>query len=241
MKTFAVIPTKWESPTTTLALLHTILFDGDVDEVIFIDNGGDSSRVFKEGEPLHSKVNFLKAPGKTIYEMWNYAWDIIRTSRSDYGDFNIAFLNDDIELPPHALALMKRFLRSDRSLAAIYPDVEASWIDYISGWYNKKYWIEYGKGTSAFNGGLVGYCFMVPGELDEIRFDENLKLYWGDDDFVKKAHNLGLNIGKIVGVPIKHIGSATIKKMDPNERYEIMEKDRAYFNQKYGENREPVW
>lgn len=238
MKTFVVIPTQFKSRETLVSLLETFEVDKAVYRVYLMDNTGREDDLENPLVWKFSKTVPLPSSNMTIYEMWNRAWEYIRYNYFK-DELNIAFLNDDIMIRPDPLnseymGIMAEFLRADSSVAAVYPDYMSEWNS--SGLYTMQY-----TESTFGHGGMAGFCFMLKGELDIPYIDEKLKLYWGDDDLVKQIAIKGYNIGRIVGLPIQHIGSVTINQMDRTERYRIMEEDRQYFNQKYGENREPVW
>lgn len=230
MRTFVVIPTAYKSVDTLTALLENLERDVSIYR-IYVMNNTDKELPIKEG-----KTRVLWSSGRTIYQMWNDAWHYIKISFTRDEAINIAFLNDDIALRPNSIAVMERWLRADDQLAAICPEPSFS----INAVTDAVPFVKYTE-TTAGDGGMTGYCFMVKGELDLPPIDENLTLYWGDDDLVKQIKKAGYKIGQLIGLPVEHTGSATIKLMNSDERWNIMEKDRKYFNEKYGESRGPVW
>jgi hypothetical protein len=238
MKTFAIIPTQLAAPLTLDKLLFGLSFDL-VDKVFVLDNRKEKTPFIREYS--FKKEEWIDSYGMTIYQMWNDTWKVIKEHYPDE-ELNIAFLNDDIEIKSGSLGVLSHFLRRDNILAAICPDYDSPWHDLPYGMYNPEmnHSVVYTNSTFGDNG-MSGFCFMLKGELDIPYVDENLKLYWGDDDLVKNISKMGYKIGKLIGMPINHIGSVTIRQMNPAERANQMEKDRAYFNQKYGESRGPVW
>lgn len=226
MKTFVVIPTRFKSNLLD-DLVTSLHFDKSIDQIYILNNSNELYTY------IDYKVQVLDFNNYSIYEMWNRIWDYIRYNYPKQ-ELNIAFLNDDIEIQPNAIKIMAMWLRMDANVAAVYPDYDAPWDNSL------EMSMRYTESTAGA-GGMSGYCFMIKGELDIPFIDENLKLYWGDDDIVKQIGLKGYKIGRILGLPIKHTGSVTIRTLNPEERNKIMEADRQYFNQKYGENREPVW
>jgi hypothetical protein len=227
MKTFAVIPTKFESMDTLRKLIQNIHADNSIFRAYVLDNSGN--------EPLGRntmKIRELSYPNYTIYEMWNSARRYIQDTYPKE-ELNIAFLNDDIELKDNALSLMSRELRREKDVAIVFPDPTVSWDSGPTGTLTP-------TDTTFGAGGMTGFCFMMKGELDIPYVDENLKLYWGDDDLVKQTIAKGYKICRIDGLPIQHIGSVTINKMNYTQRIRMMGADRTYFNTKYNENRSPV-
>jgi hypothetical protein len=241
MKTFAIIPTQLAAPLTLDKLLSGLSFD-NVNRIFILDNRKDNTPLIRQHSYISTqKEEWLNSYGLTIYEMWNTMWQSLKESYPGE-ELNIAFLNDDIEIKSGSLGVLSYFLRRDNILAAICPDYDSPWHDRPYGMYNPEFdhSVVYTNSTFGDNG-MAGFCFMIKGELDIPYVDENLKLYWGDDDLVKSILKMDYKIGKLVGMPVSHVGSMTIRQMNPAERVNIMEKDRAYFNKKYNENREPVW
>lgn len=220
--TMAVIPTKIKPPSLT-KLVDTLL-NSITDGILILNNGEEWFMEY--GGEYQIIVN--EQQSKSIYEMWNFGlgFPVI-----DGKARNILVLNDDVEFQPNLVKVLAEKLRSDPNIAIVYPDVNAQ---KDTGQYSLEY-----TETTAGAGGMTGYCFMIKGELG-FRVDENLKLYWGDDDLVKQVLARGYKIAKVVDLPINHAGSYTINRMDQIERYNLMEADRRYFNKKYGEDRSPV-
>lgn len=219
MRAVAIIPTKIQ--THLYNKLINTLYRSSIISVNVLNNG---DRVLPELPVLgfHEK----RTVGYSIYEMWNIGFE--------FGDSlgqHTLMLNDDIEFEPHLVSVLSMYLERDPTLGIVFPDYDTA-ID--TGEYSLRY-----TDTTAGAGGMAGFCFMVRAGLG-IRVDENLKLYWGDDDLVKQVIAKGYKIARVVGLPVLHAGSYTINRMDANERRNLMEADRAYFNAKYGENRGPV-
>jgi len=245
MKTYVVIPTKLFPPYLD-QLLGTLELDRSIEKIYLVVNDATPRILLRNHTTCGDNVpeiERINGVGLSIYEMWNKVWDHIKLN-NPFTPFNIAFLNDDIELKPNTIMLLAHNLRGSyyKDLAVLSPDINASWNKpeyWFNGMANPFIDIEYTEITAGA-GGMTGYCFIVKGEID-FKFDENLRLYWGDDDLVKQMILKGYKVGKLLELPIKHHTSTTISQMNPAERVNIMEKDRAYFNQKYGEQRGPVW
>lgn len=230
MKTFAVIPTKFYPPQLD-KYMYTLRVDIEIEQIIILDNGVQYPRV------KNSKELWLNCKNMNIYQMWNEAWKMLKFQHNPNEKFNILFLNDDIEFDSHLVSIMAKALRQQDDLAVVFPDANAR--TRTVQWNDTAYQMEY-TDTTGGAGGMTGYCFMMKGELDIPYIDENLKLYWGDDDLVKQVIKAGFKIARVVGLPILHAGSYTINRMDASERQRLMEADLAYFNRKYQESRAPV-
>lgn len=226
MKTFVFIPTKYPS-TIFVDLVLSLSKDPSITKIVIMNNGNEDI----EGS---GNIEVWDMRDLTIYEMWNRAIEYVQYNNPKTKT-NIAILNDDIAILDDTIGSLVEYLRKDNSLGIISPDpngtywsagIKADWGDPIE------------TNTTAGAGGITGYCFIVKGEIAPT-IDENLKLYWGDDDLVRKVIDKGYKAAYLKGMPIYHIGSMSIKKMDGSKRQQIMESDRQYFNQKYKEHREP--
>lgn len=229
--TIVIIPTKY-AIDHLLNLLERIKLD-DIDQIVILDNGHTKenwARIYNWGQK-NIWLEIFKVPTMTIYEMWNWGWKYAKGYAGLHIGVNVAFLNDDIDIWPDSISEMAHFLRSTPGLAAVSLDP------------NRTETMPYVQivDTTAGAGGMAGFAFMIKGELPIPFIDENLKLYWGDDDLVKQIRHAGYEVGVIRGLPVEHAGSLTIRQMDSEQRRRIMEQDRLYFNQKYNEHREPVW
>lgn len=227
MRTFVVIPTLYKSPKTLHALIDQLQTEVGVHKV-YIYNNTEGNLPIKEG----GKVRVFPSPGRTVYEMWNDAKWYINYAFPDK-EKNIAFLNDDIAIIPNTMYKLESMLRKYPDVAIVYPDHRTSILLQVEPE------IDY-TDTTAGGGGMTGYCFMMKGELDIPPVDQNFQLYWGDDDLVKQTIKAGYRVARVNGLPIEHGGSVTIKTLPSGKLTQMMESDRAYFNLKYGENRERV-
>lgn len=230
MRNIAVcIPTLGISPHLE-NLVRTLMTDKSVGYIEIMNNGNLDLSAYSYDPWFEEHLPYVvvqDTQGKSIYEMWN---DF--RVRQDWNNYT-AFLNDDIVIKPETLTLLRDALENDPTMAITYPDYAALWDYKPSGG------IVY-TDTTAGAGGMAGFCYMLRPNTKIPLIDENLKLYWGDDDLVKQVISQGYKIGRVSGLPILHAGSYTINRMDSGERNRLMEADRAYFNQKYGENRSPV-
>lgn len=215
MKVTAIIPTKTKTPQFD-SIINTLDIS-QVDDVVVFNNGDRKLNA--------TWYEIRNAEGYSIYQMWNEGLNL-----SDNRGSHALILNDDIEFKPWMVSFLSAYLDRDNSLGIVFPDYDAQ---EDTGSYNLRY-----TETTAGDGGMSGFCFMIRKNL-HLRVDESLKLYWGDDDLVKQTIAAGYKVARVVGLPVSHEGSYTINQMDRHVRQVLMEADRIYFNQKYGENREP--
>jgi GT2 family glycosyltransferase len=198
----AVIPTRYRPPE--LAELLSVL-KGDGIEAIVLDSADFDHR---------------------IYAGWNRGVDMARAACAE----TVVILNDDVTLLPGSLSMMEQALWLDPipagwiapewpTLAVVYPDVNAPWhlpMEPV---------VQRTTGTWGV-GGMTGFCFIFRTDLLLPRFDESYHWWYGDDAFEQGVRDAGYGIGRVVGVPIRHIpdGSAS-KRWD--ELQPLIEEDRA--------------
>jgi hypothetical protein len=228
---YIVIPTKY---VNYLYSIVENLNAADVFDHLFIFDNGVSDKEKLSGilelDTFESRIAILDTPDLSIYQMWNKGWLLSAEDALNQGQdrFNIAFLNDDIYFAPGTVDILGNFLRNDDSLGVVCPDYHKS----VDRDFDKLE-LEYTHGTAG-QGGISGFAFMVKGEIP-VSFDENLTWWYGDDALFLDIENLGYKLGKVKGLPLEHAGSLSARRHPEIE--EVIAKDMAYFNKKYGEAR----
>lgn len=164
-------------------------------------------------------VQILIETGKTIYEMWNHA---IVTGRR-YGDY-VAIFNDDIQIVPNTLTVMKAALEADPSMVLLGLDPDATEATapecrYVTGTYK--------------DGGLTGFAFMIYAN-DCPLADQGYTWWYGDDDLVRSVIQSKRHVGKLIGWPVWHAGS-----LSGNAHWErleaLVEDDRKHYEEKWAD------
>jgi hypothetical protein len=216
--TFAIVPQKGHTHLTE-ALVRQLARDA-VDEVCVLDDGTDPDVLAME-DLGNAHLLEPKLTERNIHRLWNAG---VRWAQEQAnGPFNLAILNNDIRLGPHAMRRLATALRADDTLAAVCPSygTPGSGVQYVRG--------------TAGAGGLAGFCFMVRGELLGTSipyFDEQFSWWYGDDDFVLNVQEAGLRCAIVHGASVEHLhgGSQTAGTATPD----AAAADREHFAAKWG-------
>jgi len=177
-KQVAVIPTKAadneDGKPYVEGLMGQLLDQGDVDEIIVVDNG-----IPLGGALIPSAVTILDGAGMGIHEMWNLAIDHAMKQHS--ARVRIAFLNDDLAIGPEFLKRLSRALDDNPDVTAVCgnydgrsgPTPIVKTRDICASRYD---------GT----GGFAGFAYMVRGEWfsSGYRFPTEMKWWFGDNDLL---------------------------------------------------------
>jgi hypothetical protein len=183
-------------------------------QVVVCDNGS-GSQARDQVEPfLGPGCVRLEMPDLGLYGMWHVIWETAaRTAEQlEQSEWEVAFLNSDIDLLPGSIMQMREALR-EHDLGAIAPD------------YNRRCFegrevpgIRQVKGSYR-HGGMPGWCFMLRGELynQGLRIDRDFEWWCGDDDVFFQVEQLGWPLGILEGLPVDHVGEATARHHDWTE------------------------
>jgi hypothetical protein len=140
---------------------------------------------------------FGRGPDWSLYALWNAG---LRVARETFGAQYVAFVNDDAELLPGSFATMRYALIAKRGeYGIVYPNTERNYSLRIGSSTD----ITPTEGTWGENG-MTGFCFMVDTKLVPFGFDESYRWWYGDDDFEARVRHLGLLVGRIEALPIRH-------------------------------------
>lgn len=211
------IPTVGLSPHL-VRLIKDCLADPLNPRVYVLDNGmPESLRDQLASEFAEATVKIIDQRGKSLYQMWNQA---LTTGRR-YGDYTAIF-NDDIQITPNTITVMKAALEADPSMVIVGLDPDATEPNapechYVTGTYK--------------DGGLTGFAFMVYA-TDCPLADEKYNWWYGDDDLVKAVVESKRHAGKLIGWPVWHAGS-----LSGNAHWErlqaLVDDDRRHFEEKW--------
>jgi GT2 family glycosyltransferase len=158
-----------------------------------------------------------------IHRMWNAGIDRAR----EIGATEVVVLNDDIYLLPGSIPLMVAVLRADPALGIVYPHQGTP----LEAGIPKEWKVELTQG-SARVGAMTGFCFMFKAEID-LRFDEAYHWWYGDDTFEEQVRQLGYGVGRIIGLPIGHEQSTSLKQRW-SEIEPMIREDSALWRQRHG-------
>lgn len=174
--------------------LMTLLYDLQGYETLVMDNGYTP----KERQELSEVAQIVQCEGRTIYEMWNLAWDWAAASEIDH----LALLNDDVTIDEFTLPTMGNYLQ-DGEMWVVSPDPDA-----VLG-SPGPYRLKEVSGTYK-DGGILGWCFMFDvSRYARGPFDEHFQWWGGDDQFIRDTIDAGGKCAKIEGLGIEHLGEAS--------------------------------
>lgn len=225
--TYVVIPTRDRRTDLLPPLVTELLVQYEFDQMAVFDNSpeGDAAQYLM----IDRRLKVIPAAGKSIHEMWNEGW---ARAMALYKKVNIAFLNDDINVPDAFLSTLAHALRADDSRWCVYPDyrVTAAASDPTGT-------ITPTKGTYQ-HGGMCGWAFMIRGEmiLEEgitPLFDVDFQWWYGDDDLVRRIDNAGGLVCRVDGLGIDHWGEATASATGNAWTHEAKTLDTKRFREKY--------
>lgn len=190
----------------TWELVNDLLEDPSVACVRIEFNGGTTPWLGPGGAMLgrllarDRRVAVHNATGVGIYAMWNLG---CAHAVQEFGaDVKLAILNNDLVLAPSTITTLARMLEVD-GVGVTYPDYDAEYLLPPFGLRNT-------TGTYRV-GGMSGFCFMVRGRVwQEVPFDEEYYLWYGDDDFELRVRTAGWRICRVTGLPIVHLHSRTL-------------------------------
>lgn len=172
-----------------------------------------------------------------IYEAWNRGLSITGS------DQDVVIINDDLLLPLNFIDILSYSRAAVPALAYVpvtpprnhyRPDVDVEFA----------WWNEVPSQPEHFSQTewLPGFCFMLTKEALNLvgQFDEGFKVWFGDDDYQErlKAMAKKANLPAIVRINTLyayHYGGQSYHYQTKTVKAKI-DKDRAYFTSKYGEN-----
>lgn len=228
--TFVVIPVKGEHEYTE-SLLRQLAAQRGYTRIFVYDNGHDTDPYTGF---VPDECDIIPAAGLSIHEMWNAG---IRKAKQQYAAFNIAILNNDLNIGPRFLEGLAEGLRSHEALWAVSPNYDGR--DFEGDILAVK---GIAAGRMNGTGGLAGFAFMVKGELYDHGlplFDEQYELWYGDTDFAFTVDALGGVLGIVKGVTVEHIDGGSKTAGDGKSRLRsaefraMAERDRVRFEKKW--------
>lgn len=155
-----------------------------------------------ESEPIEGVRNVWDLDPHNIQRWWNTGIDIARANGGDY----IAVLNDDVILKDDPINTIAQAMRDNDAILG-YPHPHS------------------GNGLTR----TAGYCWVLDLKSD-LRTDETLRWYFGDDDILLQA----LAIGKVINVPadVHHLHGV---ENTSNNQYliNLARIDQVYFKEKW--------
>lgn len=222
--TFVVMPGK-DRHEMTYDIVDQL--QGQCDHLFLYDNGSDPGYDLTDHGVDVGLGEVYAATGWPIHRMWNDGLERAEKVAAEMGapEWNVAILNNDLEIPADFLAQLASGLRRRPDYMAAYPDVYGLKVP------EHGVAITTSMGDGASKRSLAGYAFMVKGEQG-LRFDEQFEWWYGDDDLERQIEKRG---GQVVCCP------TTVVHLEPNkstaespERLEMAKRDKERFFAKWG-------
>ena len=210
MPVYVVVPVK-DRVDVTRRLLSELMRQGGFKELFIFDNGSTpvAARHLEEvaaGLEGAARIMIVPAAGMNLHAMWN---DGVRMATAAAGGAcDVAILNNDLAIGPDFLGGLSSALRSDDRLWAVSPNYDhrlGSGVELTT--------------STAKNGGLAGFAFMVRGECfadGRLTFDEEYQWLFGDDDLVAQVEAADARVGIALDIEVLHLGggSQSVRDMD---------------------------
>ncbi len=155
-----VIPTKCNF-NDLLALVSTLLRDTAVNKLVVIADGNDAYNTLSSILP--TSVILLRVDLSVgLHKMWNMGMD-------ECGDGeHLAIINDDITLDENSMSIVNNLLNCNPDIGLVSPSNSFGCTD------------EFLEMT-----GFAGFCMVIHKKLlNEWRFDERMKWWFGDTDII---------------------------------------------------------
>ncbi|MCU1447883.1 MAG: epsH 1 [Acidimicrobiales bacterium] len=200
---YVVVPVK-DRVEMTRRLITELVRQGGFQELYIFDNGStplgarslDAAVSQLEGR---ARVTIVAAAGMNLHAMWNDGMRMATDAAG--GPCDVAILNNDLAVGPTFLRGLSAALRSDDRLWAVSPNYDhrlGSGVELTT--------------STAKNGGLAGFAFMVRGECFDdgrLAFDEAYQWLFGDDDLVAQVEAAGAKVGIALDVDVEHLGGGS--------------------------------
>lgn len=206
MNLWAVIPSK-NRMKTLVPLVEQLLADNV--KVVIIDNGYEQEELRQLPASASLYMQWMHEDPPNISKLWNAGLDWVAEMNAPLGaenEYFVAVLNDDIIVPPEFVQRLAVFMET-QDAAAAYPDQH----DYFIGQPGclKHTTAE----TLSMFTRLCGYAFALRGSLN-LRADETLKWWYGDDDLFWRANLQGGSV-LVGGLKVEHLSpnSTTVGKL----------------------------
>ena len=221
--TFVVIPGR-DRHNMTFALVSQL--DGEHDGLYLYDNGS-TPPYWANPDYDGMETTVIDATDWPLHRMWNDGLDRAEAWAAEMGalEWNVAILNNDLEVPPDFLSKLAEGLRRRDDYMVAYPNIHSLDIP------PQGVAITTGMGNGPTGRSLSGYAYMIRGET-KLRIDEQFSWWYGDDDLERQVAARG---GQVVSVDtsVVHLEPNQSTKSSP-ERLKLAEEDRVKFFKKWG-------
>lgn len=230
--TYLMIPVR-DCLNYTSHIVTQLLDQGGFDGLLVCDNGSvDATPLWLAEKSIgYPELCVKDTAGWNLHQMWNYAIDWVR-EMTDEEEYNIGFLNNDLEIGPDFARGLAYALRQ-YPLLAVGPNYDKR---HIEGDIQRVQGICAGRYDGS--GGLPGFAFMVRGEYFDLeipRFDVGFEWWCGDTELCVHMDRLLPTMGMCYAVTSRtwciHLdgGSVTSREHPFNAQRDI-----DIWNKKYG-------
>jgi glycosyltransferase involved in cell wall biosynthesis len=175
---YAVIPVRDRHHLTRQLLAQLRL---PAERVIIVDNGS----TVPAAQALAGLARVVEHPMRNISQLWNVGLDLVAAESS--GPYNVAVLNNDLEVGPGFLERLAAGLRAQPDHVVAYPDQSG----------------QLPADSYDPDGRMTGHAFMLRGE-DGMRADPRFVWSYGDDDIERQGRARG-KVVRVGGVEIRHL------------------------------------
>lgn len=217
-----------------------------VDEAMF-DAQQTARRVQPTAEPTYVVVptrdGEARAAENTIWipndgplnlsAKWNHGLDWAEKVAREAGHdaWQVAILNDDLDLGPDCLELLANAIRRSPDVWIAYPNVHG--LELKVG--------ELVATASDAPAGqtMSGYCFMIRGEVG-LRCDEQFRWWYGDSDLERQVREAGKQTVCVGGAHVNHLNPMKSTAENP-ELLALAKEDEGRFAAKWGLDPGSLW
>jgi tetratricopeptide (TPR) repeat protein len=204
--TYVVIPVR-DRHEMTRTLLDQL--DAPPESIVILDNNSQ----IPAREALAGRARIVEHELRNLSKIWNIGIDLVSADQT--GPFNVAVLNNDLEVPPGFLQGLATGLRIRDDHLIAYPDEHSS----------------LAPGICSATGRMAGFAFMLRGEA-QLRADTQFVWWYGDDDLAQQARSRG-KVVRVGGVGVRHLAPNVATVSDP-ELAKITAEDSVRFAAKWG-------
>jgi len=179
-------------------------------------------------EQIQREHIYVDDTDRTITEKWTAGW--MAASVANNNPYNVAFLNNDLEVPLEFLARLEAGLRCDDDNWIAYPNHRA--LDIPNGAAVEL------ENPHMAGQTMSGYAFMVRGEA-EFWFDPQFRWWYSDSDLEKQARATGKHVVCVGGCFVNHLHPMESSRSP--ELLAVAKEDEARFAAKWGLDPESLW
>jgi GT2 family glycosyltransferase len=203
--TYVVIPVK-DRHELTRALLDQLGLPPE--RVVVVDNAS----TVPAREVFAGMARVIEHPERNMSSLWNAGLAAVAAAQT--GPYNVALLNNDLNVPPGFLVGLANGLRVRPDHLIAYPDHER----------------RLPAGTCDPIGRMSGFAFMVRGELG-LRADPQFVWWYGDNDLEQRARQAG-KVVCVGGLHLEHLEHNAATEANP-ELLAITVQDQARYEAKW--------